>query len=96
MTIDPVILSPDALYRGEGSAFQFSDKYRFFVACWLLRMTLLMGFSACCQVRAQAEMGGRFEYKIANTLVSLNEFKKTKVVRRIYPCFSQKKAVENK
>jgi hypothetical protein len=45
-----VILGSDTLYRDEGSAF--SSQYRFFVACWLLRMTVLMGFSASCQPRS--------------------------------------------
>jgi hypothetical protein len=43
-----VILKPGILCRAEGSAFEFSSKYRCFVACRLLRMTVLMGFSAAC------------------------------------------------
>jgi hypothetical protein len=43
-----VILSPDVLYRGEGSAFQFSNQCRFYVACWLLRMTVFARFSESC------------------------------------------------
>jgi len=41
--IQGVILS-----SSEGSAFEFSSTYRFFVTCWLLRMTSPMSFSAAC------------------------------------------------
>ena len=41
--INVVILS-----SSEGSAFEFSSNYRFFVACWLLRMTARTSFSAAC------------------------------------------------
>jgi len=41
--VQAVILS-----SSEGSAFEFSGTYRFFVACWLLRMTFSMSFSAAC------------------------------------------------
>jgi hypothetical protein len=44
MTVRLVILSLDDFYRDEGSAFEFSSKYRFFVACWLLRITVFMPF----------------------------------------------------
>jgi hypothetical protein len=42
----PVILS-----SSEGSVFEFSSNYRFFVACWLLRMTVPTSFSAACEAR---------------------------------------------
>jgi len=41
--VQAVILS-----SSEGSGFEFSSDYRFFVACWLLRMTVLGRFSAAC------------------------------------------------
>jgi hypothetical protein len=37
------------LSSSEGSGFEFSGNYRFFVACWLLRMTVLGRFSAACK-----------------------------------------------
>jgi hypothetical protein len=39
--VQAVILS-----SSEGSGFEFSSDYRFFVAGWLLRMTVPMGFFA--------------------------------------------------
>ena len=42
--VQAVILS-----SSEGSGFEFSNDYRFFVACWLLRMTVLGRFSAACK-----------------------------------------------
>ena len=44
--VQAVILS-----SSEGSAFEFSSTYRFFVACWLLRMTVPASFSAACKAR---------------------------------------------
>ena len=48
MTVRKSRVQPVILSSREGSAFEFSSQYRFFVACWLLRMTVLMGFSAAC------------------------------------------------
>jgi hypothetical protein len=43
--VQAVILS-----SSEGSGFEFSSDYRFFVACWLLRMTVLGRFSTACLI----------------------------------------------
>jgi hypothetical protein len=50
--VQAVILS-----RSEGSGFEFSSDYRFFVTCWLLRMTVLGRFSAACLAPPQNSGG---------------------------------------
>jgi hypothetical protein len=48
--VQAVILS-----SSEGSGFEFSSDYRFFVACWLLRMTVLERFSVAWEAAKRAE-----------------------------------------
>jgi hypothetical protein len=44
-----ILVQAVILSSSEGSGFEFSSDYRLFVACWLLRMTVLGRFSAACK-----------------------------------------------
>jgi hypothetical protein len=58
--VQAVILS-----GSEGSGFEFSSDYRFFVACWLLRMTVLGRFSAACLMASAAARAETFLFSFS-------------------------------